>query len=129
MPYELEALGYAGLMWVLHFLITAFAGMGQLGLPYLLGNRDEQKTMSGVGGRLQRAMANYNEGLLLFGVAVVVVTLSQSSNATTEMCAGIFLLARLLYIPAYASGVFLIRTAVWAVGFFATLVMLVTALF
>ena len=37
--------------------------------------------------------------------------------------------ARILYVPAYASGVFLWRSLIWGVGFFATLLMLLAALF
>jgi uncharacterized MAPEG superfamily protein len=45
----------------------------------------------------------------------------------TAQCAWAYLIARILYVPAYASGVYLIRSLIWAVGFFATLTMLLAA--
>lgn len=129
MPYELEALGWAALIWVLHFLVASMGATGQVGVGYLLGPRDEQKELTGAAGRLKRAMANYNEGLLLFAIAAVLVTLSQASSELTQYCAGVFLAARLLYIPAYAMGWTPWRTLIWMVGFAATLIMIVVALF
>ncbi|WP_416896829.1 MAG: MAPEG family protein [Minwuia sp.] len=129
MTYELYALAWAGLIWVLHFLLVAMVAHRQLGPRYLFSPRDEQKQLSGVPARLKRAMENYNEGLLLFAVAAVVVHLSGSNSPVTEMCAGIFLGARLLYIPAYALGWSPARSLIWFVGLLATIVMLLAALF
>lgn len=47
---------------------------------------------------------------------------------TLAAAAWIYLVARILYVPAYASGVFLVRSLIWTVGFVATLVMLLSAL-
>ncbi len=129
MSYELQALGWAALIWVLHFLVTSMAASGQVGMGYLLGPRDEQKELTGAAARLKRAMANYNEGLLLFAVAVVLVVLGQASSELTQYCAGVFLASRLLYIPAYALGWSPWRTLIWFIGFAATLVMVLAALF
>lgn len=129
MTYELQALGWAGLIWVLQFLLTAIAANRQVGPGYLMSPRDAQKEVTGTAGRLKRALANYNEGLLLFTVAVVLVTLGNAGGALTQYCAGVFLAARLLYIPAYAFGWSPWRSLIWFVGFLATVVMIVVALF
>ncbi|MDZ7768046.1 MAG: MAPEG family protein [Woeseiaceae bacterium] len=47
----------------------------------------------------------------------------------TPAAAWTYLVARVVYVPVYASGVFLVRSIVWGVGFGATLVMLAAALF
>ena len=73
-------------------------------------------------------MNNHFEGLILFTIAVVVVTLGEQSTAYTEACAWIYLGARVLYVPAYASGIMYLRSAIWAVGFFATTAMIAAAL-
>jgi len=80
-------------------------------------------------GRFKRAMDNHFEGLILFTIAVLVVVLGDASSATTETCAWIYLAARVLYVPAYASGIFLVRSIIWSFSFTATLVMLWVALF
>ena len=74
-------------------------------------------------------MNNHFEGLILFTIAVVLVVLGDASTAMTENAAWTYLIARILYVPAYAAGIFMIRSVVFAVGFTATLVMIVAALF
>jgi uncharacterized MAPEG superfamily protein len=100
----------------------------QLGVAYTGGNRDDQKQATGVPGRLKRALDNHFEGLILFTIAVLVVVLGDASNPLTEGCAWAYLWARILYVPAYASGVFLVRSLIWTVGFAATAIMLIAAL-
>jgi len=100
----------------------------QLGVAYTGGNRDEQKQATGVPGRLKRALENHFEGLILFTIAVLVVVLGEAGSELTEKCAWAYLWARILYVPAYASGVYLVRSLIWTVGFVATAVMLVAAL-
>ena len=79
--------------------------------------------------RLFRAYDNTNEGLLLFAVAVVVVSLGGAASPVTAACAFIFLAARLLYIPCYYFALSPWRSIVWGVGWVATLIMLLTPLF
>ena len=73
-------------------------------------------------------MNNHFEGLILFTLAVVVVTLGDQSTQITQFAAWTYLAARILYIPAYAFGWRPWRSAIWSVGFFATLTMIVAAL-
>ena len=128
MPVELKVLGYAALLQFVQFIIMAIPVNWQLGVAYTGGNRDEQKQATGVAGRLKRALDNHFEGLILFTIAVLVVTLGEASSQLTEYCAWAYLWARILYVPAYASGVFLVRSLIWSVGFVATAVMLIAAL-
>ena len=129
MPVELKILGYAALLQVVQFALMAVPVSMQLGVAYTGGNRDEQRQATGLPGRLKRALENHFEGLILFAIAVVVVVLGEASSELTEKCAWAYLWARILYVPAYASGVFLVRSLIWGVGFVATLIMLVVALF
>ena len=129
MPVELKVLGYAALLQFVQFVLMAVPVNAQLGTAYTGGNRDEQKQPWGLAGRLKRALDNHFEGLILFTIAVLVVVLGDASTASTEAAAWTYLVARILYVPAYASGVFLIRSLIWTVGFVATLVMLLAALF
>lgn len=72
-------------------------------------------------------MDNHFEGLALFTLAVVVVVLGEVTSDLTAQCAWAYLIARILYVPAYATGIYLLRSLIWAVGFFATLLMLLIA--
>lgn len=128
MPVELAVLGYAALLQVVQFIVMAVPVNMQLGVAYTGGNRDVQKQVTGMAGRLKRALENHFEGLILFTIAVVVVVLGEASSALTERCAWAYLWARILYVPAYASGIYLVRSLIWTVGFVATAAMLVAAL-
>lgn len=128
MPVELKILGYAGLLQFLQFIIMAIPVNLQLGVAYTGGNRDEQQQATGVPGRLKRALDNHFEGLILFMIAVLLVVLGEAGNSLTERCAWVYLWARILYVPAYASGIFLVRSLIWSVGFIATMIMLISAL-
>ena len=128
MPVELKVLCYAALLQVLQFILMAIPVNVQLGVAYTGGNRDMPKQATGMAGRLKRALENHFEGLILFTIAVVVVVLGESSSPLTAACAWAYLWARILYVPAYASGIFLVRSLIWSMGFAATAVMLVAAL-
>ena len=128
MPVELKVLGYAALLQVVQFVLMAVPVNLQLGVAYTGGNRDVQEQATGVPGRLKRALDNHFEGLILFTIAVLVVVLGEASNELTENCAWAYFWARVLYVPAYASGIFLVRSLIWTVGFIATAVMLIAAL-
>jgi uncharacterized MAPEG superfamily protein len=130
MTPELTALALAGLLQALQFTVFAIPANLELGTGYTSSPRDRppSRQMSTVTGRLQRALNNHFEGLILFTLAVVVVTLGNQSTQVTQTAAWTYLGARVLYIPAYAFGWRPWRSAIWAVGFFATLTMIVAAL-
>jgi uncharacterized MAPEG superfamily protein len=130
MTPELTALALAGLLQAVQFTLFAVPANIELGPGYTSGPRDTPpgRPLSPLTGRLQRAMNNHFEGLILFTLAVVVVTLGNQSTPTTQTAAWAYLGARVLYIPAYALGWRPWRSAIWAVGFFATVIMLVAAL-
>lgn len=130
MTPELTALALAGLLQALQFILFAVPANMELGTGYTSSARDRppSRQMSPLTGRLQRAMNNHFEGLILFTLAVVVVTLGQQSSAVTQTAAWVYLAARVLYIPAYALGLRPWRSLIWAFGFFATLTMIVAAL-
>ena len=129
MPVELKVLGYAALLQVVQFVLMAVPVNLQLGTAYTGGSRDVEQKATGVAGRLKRALDNHFEGLILFTIAVLVVVLGDASTAVTAYCAWAYFWARVLYVPAYASGVYLLRSLIWTVGFVATAIMLVDALF
>ena len=129
MTTELYILTLAALLQYVQIALYSVTGNAQAGVKAGMGPRDKKVELTGVAGRLQRAMNNHFEGLILFGIAVVVVTLSGRSSPLTEVCAHAYLVARILYIPAYAQGLVPWRSLIWAVGFLATLIMLLAALF
>jgi len=128
MTPELTALVLAALLQVLQFTAYSVAAQKQVGPKYAVGPRDEPRQLTGVAGRLQRALTNHFEGLILFGIAAGVIALTDQSTTVTAACAWVYLAARALYVPAYAFGLTPWRSLIWSVGFLATVVMLLAAL-
>jgi uncharacterized MAPEG superfamily protein len=135
MTPELTALALAGLLQVAQYALMAIPANLELGVGKTLSPRDPDRLgkplveqVSPRTGRLFRALNNHFEALILFTIAVVVVTLGNQSTAVTQYAAYIYLGARVLYIPAYAFGWTPWRSAIWFVGFTATLTMIIAAL-
>lgn len=128
MTTELYVLTLAALLQIVQIGLYSVAGNAQAGAKAAMGPRDEKIELTGVAGRLQRAMNNHFEGLILFGIAAVVITITDQSTALTQVCAHAYLVARVLFVPAYAQGLVPWRSVIWGIGFAATVVMLIAAL-
>ena len=128
MTTELTVLALAGLLQGLQFVSLAVAANLQVGPRVTMGPRDDAPPLKGTAGRLQRALNNHFEGLILFSLAVVVVTLGGQASGLTAACAWIYLAARILYVPAYILGWVPWRSFIWCLGFGATMLMILAAL-
>ncbi|SFB13592.1 Uncharacterized conserved protein, MAPEG superfamily [Poseidonocella pacifica] len=134
MTPELTALTLAALLQVVQFTLMAVPANLELGPGKTLGPRDPERVgdlraqVSVRTGRLYRALDNHFEGLILFGIACGVIAISGQSTPVTAACAWIYLIARVLYVPAYAFGWTPWRSYIWAAGFLATVIMLFAAL-
>lgn len=128
MTPELTVLTLAALLQVLQFTAYSVTANRQVGSKTALGPRDTPTQLTGLAGRLQRAMNNHFEGLILFTIACVVIAVSDQSTPYTTACAWTYLAARILYVPAYALGLSPWRSVIWLVGLIATLLMLLAAL-
>lgn len=135
MTPELTSLALAGLLQVVQYVLMAVPANLELGVARTAGPRDrailggaiEDQLSTGTA-RLYRALGNHFEGLILFTLAVVVVTLSGQATGFTAACAWTYLGARILYVPAYRFGLAPWRSLIWAVGFFATVAMILATL-
>ena len=134
MTPELTALTLAALLQVVQFVLMSIPANMELG-GKTMTPRDRSKLggsledlLSDKTARLLRAMNNHFEGLILFTIACVVVTLADQSTPFTAGCAFAYLIARVLYVPAYYFGLAPWRSLIWMVGFGATTLMLIAAL-
>jgi uncharacterized MAPEG superfamily protein len=130
MTPELTALTLAALLQVVQFVLYAVPANKELGTDYTMSTRDfpANNTMSKRTARLGRAFDNHFQGLALFTIAVLVLHLSAQNTTFTALCAWVYLIARIAYVPAYVYGLNPARSFIWAAGFAATLLMLLSAL-
>ncbi|MCZ4354207.1 MAPEG family protein [Roseovarius aestuarii] len=135
MTPELTVLTLAALLQVVQFALVSITANLDLGPGKTMSPRDRARLggaledqISDGTGRLFRAFNNHFEGLILFSIACVVISLSGQSTDVTAACAVVYLVARVLYIPAYYFGWVPWRSVIWFAGFGATVVMLLAAL-
>lgn len=136
MSPELKILALAALWQCVQFILMAVPVNRELGVDKTTSSRDAstlggsiEDQVSPRAGRLIRALDNHFEALVLFTIAVLVVELSGQSSRMTVACAWAYLASRVLYVAAYAFNWVPWRSAIWAVGFFATAIMLLIAAF
>lgn len=89
----------------------------------IVGNRDNLPEMSVVAGRLDRAKNNMLEALPIFLGLALLALLKGGDTSNVADAASIFLIARIVYVPAYLSGILLLRSLVWLVGVASLLMM------
>lgn len=131
MTPELTALTLAALLQIGQITLMAIPANRELGTAKTLSPRDGLRLESEVTprtARLYRAMNNHFESLLLFAIATLTVTFADKGNAITGAASGLYLLTRILYIPAYAFGWVPWRSVFWALGLLAILILLLAAL-
>ena len=135
MTPELAVLGYAALLQALQFALMSVAANLDLGPAKTLSPRDQDRLggpladqLSTKPARLYRAFNNHFEALILYTIAVVLVTLSDTGSGFTALCAYIFLAARIAYVPAYYFGWVPWRSLIFFVGFLATFAMIAATL-
>lgn len=128
MTPELRFLGAAVIVGVLQLAWAAVAARRQQNLDWARGPRDEPMPLSGVAGRLDRAFRNFMETFPLFAAAVIAAHLAGKLGTLTLWGSGLYVAARALYVPLYATGVPTVRSLVWLVGLIG-LLMVTAAIF
>jgi len=97
-------------------------------IDYLRSNRDTPPPPPVMAGRMDRALRNLLEALPVFLPLALLVEIHDITGGWSYTGAAVFFFARLAYVPAYAIGIPLLRSAVWTIGH-AGLVMMVVGLY
>ncbi|ALL13289.1 hypothetical protein AQ619_07945 [Caulobacter henricii] len=124
MAFELQMVGVAVLIGLVHLLCVAVIGDVQRGLKWSAGPRDARIELTGLGGRLERAWANFCETFPLFVAAVVVTYLGGRIGVLTSIGALLYVVGRVAYLPLYAFGVPWLRSVAWFVSLFGIIAIL-----
>jgi uncharacterized MAPEG superfamily protein len=126
MTTELMLLAGAVLLGLVHIVVASHTASWQRGYRWTAGSRDGLVApMTGVAGRLQRALDNFSETFPLFAAALLAAHVAGKTGALTQWGAGLYLGARVAYLPLYAGGVYLVRSLVWNVAAFGIALILV----
>ena len=114
---ELQLLVVAAIVGLVQMGWAVSAAIRQRGgMAWGIGARDEPRPLTGVAARLERAFANYLETFPIFAAVLVAAYLAGKLGPLTLWGAGIYVAARAVYAPLYASGVPVFRTVVWSIA-------------
>lgn len=116
MKPELMLLTWAVALTVVQMLVAVTGAFTQVGLPPLVGNRENFPALTGWAGRADRAHRNMVHNLVLFAALVLAAVAANKTSDTTLMGAQIFFWARVAYAVVYLIGIAYLRTAVWLVS-------------
>jgi len=114
MKPELTLLACAVGLTFIQIIVAVLLTLPQVGLPALLGNRDDMPKIEGAADRAHRAYRNMFESMILFAPLVLAASLAGRANATVILGAQIFLWSRLAYAIIYVIGIPALRTLAWA---------------
>lgn len=87
--------------------------------------RDQQAKLSGWGKRAGAAHANGFESFPAFAAGVLACQVTGASPSWAAIFAVAYVVSRALYAAAYIGNVHLLRSAIWSVGFAATIALLI----
>jgi uncharacterized MAPEG superfamily protein len=114
---ELRMLICSVVLGFVHIVAASHAISLQRGYRWTASARDgEVAPLTGIAGRLDRALRNFSETFPLFAALVFAAYAAGRHSALTETGAVLYFAARLIYLPLYALGVPLVRSLVWNVA-------------
>jgi len=116
-PEALKYVCLSVLLGIAQIVISSHAASLQRGYRWSAGARDSAlSSLTGVAGRLERALRNFGETFPLFLAAVWVAIGSGHCAGSTIVGCRMYFWARVAYVPLYALGVPVVRSLVWNVA-------------
>ena len=114
MTIELNMLALSVALGLIQIVTASHAASMQRGYRWAAGPRDEKPPpLTGIAGRLDRAVRNFLETFPFFAAAVLVAQIVGRHDWMTVWGVQLYFWARALYVALYAFGVPLIRSLAW----------------
>jgi uncharacterized MAPEG superfamily protein len=125
MTEQLTWLSIALVLAVGQIMLAAAYKRRQDGLAWAAGPRDNPPPYTGIAARLDRAEKNLFETLWIFAIALLIAHVAGRDSPANLWGARLYVVARIAYVPLYATGASPWRSIVWGaamVGLVLTLV-------
>lgn len=130
MTTELTVLALGAVLLLVHIMLAVHYKTQQYGKAWNMGARDEElPPLNPIAGRLERARDNFAETFPIAIVALLGIAVAGKASAISEAASITWLVARVIYLPLYWSGVPKVRTLVWGVSLLALVTLLGVLLF
>ena len=124
MTGDLWALVAALVLTTTQLTIASVLTLRQLGGEWVAGPRETHREATGISGRFVRAHRNMLEILPQFVAALFVVHAAQTAGSLAGIGAWTFVVARTLYVPAYAFAPPGVRAICWTAAQFGIFIIL-----
>jgi uncharacterized MAPEG superfamily protein len=130
MTIELTMLALSVVLGIVQIVLSAQSNNLVTGYRWAGGPRDETRPpLTPIAGRLERALQNYLETFPLFAAAVLIAHAAGHHDWMTVWGSQLYFGARVLYVPLYVSGLFLVRSLIWNVATLGIILILLSLLF
>jgi uncharacterized MAPEG superfamily protein len=117
MTFELKMLALSIVLGLLQIVLAAQAASLQRGYVWAASSRDDVvPRLTGVAGRLERALQNFVETFPLFAAGVLIAHGAAVHSWMTEWGVQLYFFGRVAHLALYAAGVFLLRSLAWNVA-------------
>jgi uncharacterized MAPEG superfamily protein len=114
---ELHVLCLSVILGFVHIVLASHSASLQRGYRWAASSRDQQlPPLTGMAARLGRALSNFLETFPFFAAMVLVAHVSSAYGSLSKWGALLYFGGRLVYLPLYAFGVYLVRSLVWNVA-------------
>lgn len=128
MTPELTYLLYAVILLIAHIVVQATLSDLSKGLGWALGPQDTPRDQHVIADRVQRALKNYLETFPAFIALALLLHVTEGGTSLSATGAALYFWARVAYVPAFASGIPLTRSAAWFASIGGLILMIITAL-
>ena len=117
MTFELKMLALSIVLGLVQIVLASHAASLQRGYVWTASSRDEPvPPLTGVAGRLQRALQNFVETFPLFAASVLIAHVAARHGWMTEWGVQFYFGGRVAHLALYSAGVFLLRSLAWNVA-------------
>jgi len=128
MNLEFAMLTASCVLCLIQIIIASHAASRQRGYRWTASAKDsEVPPLTGVAGRLERALRNFLETFPVFVAAILLVAVLRHEGALSRWGAVLYFSARVVYVPLYAAGVPVIRSLVWNIALVGIVLLLIAA--
>ena len=129
MTTDLWALLAALLLATVQLTLASVLTLRQVGGAWVAGPRDATREVTGISGRFVRAHRNLLEIFPQFVAALFLVHAAHAVGSLSAVGAWQFVIARIVYVPAYAFGPPGVRPICWVVAWIGILLIVADVFF
>jgi uncharacterized MAPEG superfamily protein len=129
MTIESALLAASVVLGIVHIIIVSHLQSWQRGYRWTASSREQRvDPLTGIAGRVERALRNYLETFPFFATAILLVAVTDTHSSLTLWGAQLYFWGRIAYAALYAVNLPLARSLVWNIPTIGIL-MIVAALF